>query len=323
MGSGQNRGRATTACSSPAGTSGTEDREHFGDGARSHKGESDVPHAGFHVGFEFEDRRDRDDVLPGNGRGGQLDFKDVIGIDREAVVERKAAGGIERQFVADAFVTAGGPGGRFDRKEVIDGGLEVRVADREARDGAANRHVTFDQDRGHRKDIADIVKTIAGVVDREGVTRFDVEREQVADGVRVFVAIQAVDGGMAGVRMGGGGSVELGFEVGGEGFLRGGIGVRDAERRHLLRFDFPEHLFPEAGIARNVGEVEALERQAGGFEFVVVAALAILLRECLSGLGPRVRGRRLECERQGREREGCGGEAQQRLAGESFRVPNS
>ena len=40
----------------------------------------------------------------------------------------------------------------------------------------------------------------------------DVESEQVADGVAVFGAIQAMQGRAAGVGLGGGGAVERGFQ---------------------------------------------------------------------------------------------------------------
>ena len=50
-------------------------------------------------------------------------------------------------------------------------------------------HVFLQQERGSGEDIADVIKTIPGVVGREFLIRAEVDPHQIADGVAVFHAV--------------------------------------------------------------------------------------------------------------------------------------
>ena len=124
-----------------------------------------------------------------SGRGGHFDFEGVLGIHREAVVERNPAGGIERQFFADALIARqtrtalGSRAGFLYRSKNVDNRLNLGVPDRKPGHCASLSHVAFDQNRGERKNIPDIVETITCVVQRQCVARFDVEGQQIANRV--------------------------------------------------------------------------------------------------------------------------------------------
>ena len=71
------------------------------------------------------------------------------------------------------------------------------------------------------------------------------------------------------------GAIERGFQVRRKraGLFRGGPNTRRA-RGHVARLHFAQNFLPRAGVRRYVAQAEALERQTGGLELVVVTSQA-------------------------------------------------
>ena len=142
-----------------------------------------------------------------------------------------------------------------------------RAADGQPTDGARRREVAFHQRLRHPQQAADVVEAEARVVGRQEVVRLDLHCQQIADGVGVLRAVQAVEGGrtarIAGLRPG---AVELALEPSQERLelLRGR--PRAAGRRHHAAAQLADHLFPPVGVPAHLGEIERVESQADGAE---------------------------------------------------------
>ena len=88
--------------------------------------------------------------------------------------------------------------------------------------------------------------------------------EQVADGVVVFGAIQAMKRlGAAGIRRGGRGAIELGLEPGQNRRLRRCVRPRPARRRHQPRAKLARDLFPRLRLVAHPCDIERVEREPG------------------------------------------------------------
>ena len=75
----------------------------------------------------------------------------------------------------------------------------LRVDDRLVEDLLGGGEVLLGQQRRHRQHVADVVEAVAGVVGGEIVGRLEVDADQVADRVVVFVAVEPADRDAAGV----------------------------------------------------------------------------------------------------------------------------
>lgn len=188
-----------------------------------------VGHAGGGVfGEEFEHGREvvRDDAAA-EGEGG--------------VVGEGGAGGV---FGLD-FV-----GGFGDEDAVELGGVGVEGFD----DFAGGGEVFLHEDGRDEEGVADVVEAFAAcAVGGEFAAGGEVDAEEVADGVVVFVAVEATDGGAAGVWGEG-----AGFEFGEDGFdfadhggalVGGGEGIDVVLGRHVAGFDLFGDVFEEAVVA--------------------------------------------------------------------------
>ena len=76
------------------------------------------------------------------------------------------------------------------RRVSLAAGPGVRLADRAHRDGARRDHVLLDERRRHLQAARDVVEVLDLFVLRQELARVDVEREQIADRVRVLLAVQ-------------------------------------------------------------------------------------------------------------------------------------
>ena len=73
------------------------------------------------------------------------------------------------------------------------------IADGETADRPGRDHVAFEQRRGQRQHVADVVESVADRIRGQQRLAVDVERQQVADGVHVLGAVQAMHRGVAGI----------------------------------------------------------------------------------------------------------------------------
>ena len=154
-------------------------------------------------------------------------------------------------------------------------GRRVGIADGERRDLCRRRQILLEQRRRHAQHVRDVVEAVALVVGRQELGRVDLERQQIAHGVAVLGAVQAVDRRLAGLGRRQRALVQPPLEVGDEAVVRLGIGARPAQRRHLPAAQLAGDLLEELRVSRHVIEVDALERQAGLAARGVVALEAV------------------------------------------------
>ena len=150
--------------------------------------------------------------------------------------------------------------------------------------------------RRHRQHVGDVVEALVVVVRREQRLGIDIEPEQVADCVAVLDPVQAVRDGAAGVRVGGGGAVELVLEPGRDRVVGGLVGARPPDRRHHPRPELQRHLLPGVGVCAHVRGVQRLQRDGHAPRRVAAVAVA---RHAVAVQ------HRLDRRRERRRRRGC------------------
>ena len=89
---------------------------------------------------------------------------------------------------------------------------EAGIAHRQAAQVPGRRHVAFQQRRRSAQHVRDIVEAVAFIVGRQQRRGIYIQGEQIVDGVGVLGAIQPVQRGASGVRIGRGGAIDRSFE---------------------------------------------------------------------------------------------------------------
>ncbi len=159
----------------------------------------------------------------------------------------------------------------------------VDVADGQTANRLGGRQVSFLERRRHAQHIGDVVEAVRGVVRREQRGDVYVEREQIANRVRVLGAIEAVQQRTAGMRVRLRGAIEFAFEPRRQRVIRILIGPARALRRHRAGVEFPQHVLPEPGVGRDAREIGRVEydarRRRRCLRTRVVTADAVLAEE--------------------------------------------
>ena len=209
----------------------------------------------------------------------------VLGVERKVVVDQNSAARAERQTLDVLRL-------RKIRRRPVYGrhGRRGRIAHRERRDLRRRGQILLEQRGRYAQDVGDVVETVALVVGRQELGRIDVEREQIAHGVAVLGSIQAMDGGGAGIRRGGGGRVEPLLEITDETGSCLVVGLRLAWRRHLPATQLARDFLEDLLVLGHLLKVDILERQAARLAGKVMAVDAVTLddlgvagRELLGG----------------------------------------
>ena len=182
-------------------------------------------------------------------------------------------------------------------------GADRRIADRETADLGRGRDVGLHQRRRDAQHVGDVVEAFARVVARKQRRGIDRQIEQIADGVGVFRAIEAMQHRRARVRSRGGGAVERVLHGRSEPIERGAVRPRRAGRRHHAGAHLPHHLFPGLRVlvpacatssrsssetARRItrvvtGDAVAIEQRACGSRRAAVRALGRGRRRSTAG----------------------------------------
>ena len=102
------------------------------------------------------------------------------------------------------------------------------------------------------------------VVRRQQRADVDVERQQIANGVRVLGAVQAMQRRRAGIEAPRGRAIERGFERRRERLARRGRRLRRALGRHHAGAQLAHDLLPDLGVAVDGVGIQRVERQAAG-----------------------------------------------------------
>ena len=143
---------------------------------------------------------------------------------------------------------------------------EVGVADGQPADLPRRADVALDERRRGAQHVGDVVEPFGGIIRRQHRGRIDVDRHQVADDVGVFVPIQAVQAGRAGIRLLQRGAIDGRFDRPSKAVERRAIGARRSRRRHQAGPKLPEHLFPDFGVRGRMIDVDLCERQTAGLQ---------------------------------------------------------
>ncbi len=188
---------------------------------------------------------------------GELDAEVVARVLREEVLDVQAATGAEGQRLDPGVLRQ-----VLGRLVGVGGHGRGRAAHREPRDGAGGGEVALHERLRHAEDAADVVEAEARVVGGEEVVGVEVDGQQVAHGVAVLGAVEAVEGGGApGVAGGGPVGVELALEPVEEAVEVGGRGPGPPGRGHDAAPQLADDPLPLGRVAADVGEVEGVEGQ--------------------------------------------------------------
>ena len=216
----------------------------------------------------------------------QLDADAVLGVDRKGVAHADAAARAERQLLAHPVVLAEVARCVVDHLSRAD----VGVANRQAAYSLGGRQVALQQRLRNREHVADVVEAVARVVGRQQRSAVDVEGQEIADGVGVLGAIQAMHRRRPpGIHPLGRRCVQVLREPGGEPGVGGFIRPRPAGRRHLAGLQLLQHLLPQRGVGRDVREIRLVEREIRRAQPVVVATGAVALDDRAEAVGGRGR----------------------------------
>ncbi len=127
---------------------------------------------------------------------------------------------------------------------------------------------------------------MAHVVGGQKARDIHIDLKQIANGVGVFGAIEAVERGVARIGMERGFAIDGRFERRREGIHHGGLGTRHTRRRHETDAHLLDHLLGQVAVLGDVNEIEFRQRHAAGLGLVVMAIAAILIEEsALGGFG--------------------------------------
>ena len=163
----------------------------------------------------------------------------------------------------------------------IDHERDLRIADGQPADLPRRFQVSLHDGRRHEQEIRKIVEAAARVVGRQQQRKVHLfwkcfEGEQIADGVLVFGAAQAMqERQRPWFRLRLGGAVEFGLEP-----RRHGVGcllvrARHARGRHRGGAELPYDLFPSLRGRSHVGELLRVEDEPRCLESLVVARDAV------------------------------------------------
>jgi hypothetical protein len=181
-------------------------------------------------------------------------LKLVLAIERQRALDRESTDRSQRQpldvarlrrILADAVHVA--------RRR------QLRIADGEGGNAIRRREIALEEHRRHAKNVGDVVEPRARIVGRQQCGRIDVERQQVANRVGVFGAIEPMDERAARIGRLRRHTIEPRLQRGYESFADVCSGRRHPGRRHHPRTHFLDDLFPQLGIGLHVQRIGRLE----------------------------------------------------------------
>jgi hypothetical protein len=214
----------------------------------------------------------------------QPDLELILAVERQRQVERLPADGADRHPFDVAIL----------RRVLADAEhfahrRQLGIAERERGDAFRRRQIAFEQHGRHAQHVRVVVEAAARVVGRQHRGRVDAKIEQVAHGVRVFSAVQAMRERPARVRRQPRGAVERRLQVRHERGARIRRRARHTGRRHHAATHLADHLLPDVGVRRCVGKADAIEAEPAGLQTIVVAGDAVGVE---GGLERRIGSRR-------------------------------
>ena len=224
-------------------------------------------------------------------------LKDVLAIGRKNVSDNGAAAGAKRRAVDMLDLRE-----RLRNVIGLDDGTHARISDRGAADLARGPHVAFHQRGRNSQNVGDIVEPLTAIVRGQQRIYIDLKAQQVANRIGVLGAIEPVQGWPSRIGVRHGKLIQFGFQRSCKGGQNGGLWPGSSRRRHHAGTDFLYHLFSLFNALVQMGEVDCGEREAAGFQALIMAAGAVLFGQVGHG-GSRHVGRlgaRGQCQNQAR-----------------------
>ncbi len=165
------------------------------------------------------------------------------------------------------------------RRQIRGFGRRLPVANGHAGDPRGRGRVGLEQRRGDRQRAGNVVEAVRGIVRRQQRGDVDPQVEQIADGVGVLRPVQPVQDHGPGIHVRRRCAIDFGFEPVAQPLVLGERRARDVGGRHHAGAQLPDHLLPHLGVVRHLHQVEALQRQIGGLESIVVTGDAVLVQQ--------------------------------------------
>lgn len=161
----------------------------------------------------------------------------------------------------------------------------------------ARRHdVLVQERRRYLQRAGDVVETFADIVAGQQRRGIYLDAQQVAHGIGVLGAIQAVDANSPWVGVSSGGLVERVFQIGSQRVGRIHGRPRRSGRRHHPAAQLADRPLPDQRVLFRMGKIEQIQRQFRGLETLIVAGDTVPVDQRLMGFDP---GRRWSLWRRG------------------------
>ncbi len=213
----------------------------------------------------------------------RVDAHDVLAVDREVVADHGAAARPERERLAGARRL----GIHAGHAVAPDAGADVEIADRQPRDAGGGRQVALEEPRRQPLHVGVVVEAEGHVVGRQQRVPVHLDRQQIADRVRVLRPIEAAHGRPPRVRRRLRRPVDGRLQPRRERRVGCGVGARPRGRRHRLGPQLDEHLLPRRRVRAHVVQISGLQREVRDARAVVVAGQAVAVEYGAEGRGGR------------------------------------
>ena len=210
----------------------------------------------------------------------QADLDEVFAGNGKVVMDRRAAARSERQILALPIVL------HHEERDLesLEARTRGRESDSEARHLARDGEIAFEVRGGNRQRVGEVVEAaVGGFI--AGQKRFGVEvdREQIADRVVVFGAIEPMHGGdPPGIRFRIPRAIHLLLQPARDRAICCFVRTRAAGRRHRTRPQLRDDFFPRLRVRARRVEIQAFQIEPAGLQPGAVAADAVLIED---GLG--------------------------------------
>ncbi len=203
----------------------------------------------------------------------QADRNLIFAVHRETVANGRASARAERHVFAHAVALIEPVRNRIG----LIGDGRLGIAHRQPADLACRGKVPFHQQGRYLQHVADIVEAVAGIIGRQHLRHVDLDRQQIADDVGVFRAVEAMERRMSGIGLDLRHPIALGLDRLDQGLVGRCVGPRHAGRRHLAAAQLAQQLLPNGALVVEIGEIQRLQVQSRPCLGTEMAGVAIYL----------------------------------------------
>ena len=207
-------------------------------------------------------------------RAEQPDREGVLAVERQRRLRENAADGADRQpFDVRVLRRVLADAERLPRR------LRFGIADRQRGDLVGRRQIALEQHGRDAERVRDVVEPVRRIVGRQHRRRVDVEREQIAESRSRIRRDSAGESGRA--RDSASRAPRDRARSSGTTRARAPSPGRAAAplRRHHADAHLADDFFQDVSVGGNVGQVDLVQRQAGGLRALVVTGDAVFIED--------------------------------------------